>query len=160
VVSNVEANGMTSFQIMPFYNENPDDFQKKMDQIDIDLNSHEFRSLLPAVARTVDTNSTKPKGSKLDQYAREHPIYTLYIAAILLGLTAVTLAAIFVLILRRRVQHPGRSESKSPIYETSYHQAPTEDDHYRAVHAPDGTAYVVVESEDQSANANDKRALV
>ncbi len=36
-VSAVENDGMTSFQIMPFYIENPEDFQKKMDQIDNDV---------------------------------------------------------------------------------------------------------------------------
>ncbi len=36
-VSSVENDGMTSFQIMPFYIENLDDFQKKMDQIDTDV---------------------------------------------------------------------------------------------------------------------------
>ncbi len=36
-VSAVENDGMTSFQIMPFYIENLDDFQKKMDQIDTDV---------------------------------------------------------------------------------------------------------------------------
>ncbi len=36
-VSSVENDGMTSFQIMPFYIENLDEFQKKMDQIDIDV---------------------------------------------------------------------------------------------------------------------------
>ena len=36
-VSSVEDDGMTSFQIMPFFIENLDDFQKKMDQIDIDV---------------------------------------------------------------------------------------------------------------------------
>ncbi len=36
-VSSIEQGGLTSFQIMPFYMENPDDFQKKMDQIDIDV---------------------------------------------------------------------------------------------------------------------------
>ncbi len=33
----MENDGMTSFQIMPFYIENLDEFQKKMDQIDIDV---------------------------------------------------------------------------------------------------------------------------
>jgi hypothetical protein len=33
----VENDGTTSFQIMPFYIENLDDFQKKMDQIDTDV---------------------------------------------------------------------------------------------------------------------------
>ena len=50
-------------------------------------------------------------------------------------------------------------KSKTPIYDTSYYRAPTEDDFYQAVHAPDGTTYVVVESEDVPAS-NDKRALV
>lgn len=36
-VSSVEDNGMTSFQVMPFFIESVDDFQKKMDQIDIDV---------------------------------------------------------------------------------------------------------------------------
>jgi hypothetical protein len=36
-ISSVEQDGLTSFQVMPFYVENSDDFQKKMDQIDIDV---------------------------------------------------------------------------------------------------------------------------
>jgi hypothetical protein len=36
-VSAVEQNGLTSFQIMPFFAENMDIFDKKMDQIDIDV---------------------------------------------------------------------------------------------------------------------------
>jgi hypothetical protein len=36
-VSSVEKDGMTSFQVMPFYIENLEDFQKKMDQIDDDV---------------------------------------------------------------------------------------------------------------------------
>jgi len=36
-VSSVEDDGLTSFQVMPFFIESVDDFQKKMDQIDIDV---------------------------------------------------------------------------------------------------------------------------
>jgi hypothetical protein len=36
-VSTVERNGLTSFEIMPYYVENMDDFQKKLDQIDTDV---------------------------------------------------------------------------------------------------------------------------
>ena len=36
-VSAVERDGTTSFQIMPYSQESPEDFQKKMDQIDIDV---------------------------------------------------------------------------------------------------------------------------
>ncbi|CAF4479972.1 unnamed protein product [Rotaria magnacalcarata] len=74
-------------------------------------------------------------------------------------MTALILAGVYVLIFRQRIKYPGRSESKTPIYDTSYHPAPTDDDLYHAVHAPDGTAYVVVESEENQAS-NDRRALV
>jgi hypothetical protein len=161
-VSSVEQDGMTSFQIMPFYIENTDDFQKKMDQIDTDLNSHEFRTVLPAVARAVEKDNKinkHSKDSKWSRYIQNNPRFVLYITAVALGFVALIFAGIFVLIFRQQAKHPGRSESKSPIFDTSYHQAPTEDDHYHAVHAPDGTAYVVVESEDIQA-PNHKRALV
>jgi len=158
-VSSVESDGMTSFQIMPFYIENLEDFQKKMDQIDIDLNTHEFRSVLPAVAQLVEKNMNKSNESKWNRYTRQNPRVVLYLALVLLGCIALIFAGLFILILRRRIKYPGRSESKSPIFDTSYHQAPTDDDHYHAVHAPDGTAYVVVESEDIQ-SSNDKRALV
>ncbi len=36
-VSSVEQNGLTSFQIMPYFTENMDIFDKKMDQIDFDV---------------------------------------------------------------------------------------------------------------------------
>jgi hypothetical protein len=156
-VSSVENTGMTSFQIMPFYSENMEDFQRKMDQIDADLNSHEFRTVLPAVASVIgsDHKSTAP----WKRYMQKHPRFVFYGAAAVFGLVTLLCAILFVLILRRRINHPNRSESKSPICDLSYHQAPTDDEHYHAVHAPDGTAYVVVESEDIQA-ANDKRALV
>jgi len=157
-VSSVEQGGLTSFQIMPFYAENMDEFQKKMDQIDVDLNSHEFRQVLPTVARQVDKYPQKPGPSKWNRYTRQHPRFILYITGVLIGFIALVLAGVLFLIVRKRGFHR-RSESKSPIYDTSYHQAPTDDDHYHAVHAPDGTAYVVVETEDIQA-PNDRRALV
>ncbi|CAF2803646.1 unnamed protein product [Rotaria sp. Silwood2] len=158
-VSSVEHNGMTSFQIMPFYVEDMEDFEKKMDQIDNDLNSHEFRKVLPAVARVIEKDTNHPHDSKWNHFVKKNSLFTLYVAGILLGLTALIIAVIFVLIFRQRVKYPGRSESKTPIYDTSYQPAATEDDLYHAVHAPDGTAYVVVESDDIQAT-NDKRALV
>jgi hypothetical protein len=36
-VSSVEDHGLTSFQIMPFFNENMEIFDQKMEQIDIDV---------------------------------------------------------------------------------------------------------------------------
>jgi len=158
-VSSVEQGGLTSFQVMPFYIENLDDFQKKMDQIDIDLNSHEFRTVLPTVARKIDSNPNKSNDSKWNRYARKHPRFVIYVAAVLIGLIALIFAGVLILVFRQHVKYPGRSESKSPIFDTSYHQAATDDDHYHAVHAPDGTAYVVVESEDTQ-SPNDKRVLV
>jgi len=161
-VSSVEHDGMTSFQIMPFYIENMDDFQKKMDQIDIDLNSHDFRHVLPSVASQINKKGDKNKNSRVtiwNNYVRKSPLFTLYLIAVAIGCLAFLFAGIFYVLFRQRLRHPGRSESKSPIYDPSYHQAPTEDDHYHAVHAPDGTAYVVVESEDIQA-PNEKRALV
>ncbi|CAF0784204.1 unnamed protein product [Rotaria sordida] len=158
-VSSIEHHGMASFQIMPFYTEDTDDFQKKMDQIDVDLNSHEFRKVLPAVARVIENDTHNPNDSKWNRYVKNNPFFTLYVVAVLLGLAAVILGGVFIRMCRRQIKHPGRSESKTPIYDTSYHPAPTEDDLYHAVHAPDGTAYVVVESDDIQ-TTNDKRALV
>jgi hypothetical protein len=157
-VSSVERDSTTSFQVMPFYAENLDDFQKKIDQIDDDLNTHEFRSVLPAVTRAIGQQETNDKSSwKL--FAQKNRQLLTYVVAVLLGFIALICAIFFVLIFRRQIHHPGRSESKSPIFDSAYQPAPTDDDHYHAVHAPDGTAYVVVESEDIQA-PNDKRALV
>jgi len=144
---------------MPFYIENQDDFQRKMDQIDIDLNSHEFRSVLPSVASNINKNPNKQIVSKWNRYAQKHPRLVLYLVGVLIGLIALIFAGILLLVFRRQFNHPNRSESKSPIFDGGYHQAPTDDDHYHAVRAPDGTAYVVVESEDMNA-PNDKRVLV
>lgn len=60
------------------------------------LNTHEFRSVLPAIALSI--NKDKPKGSKWNRYAREHPGLALYIAAILIGVTAFILAGIFIVV--------------------------------------------------------------
>jgi len=158
-VSSVESGGMTSFQIMPFYVENLDDFQQKIDQIDIDLNTHEFRLVLPGVVRAIERQPSKLNESGWKHYMQRNPRFVLYLVAFLLGCVGLIFTGVLIFLLRHRVKHPKRSESKSPIYDTSYHQAPTEDEHYHAVHAPDGTAYVVVESEDIQ-SSNDKRALV
>jgi hypothetical protein len=36
-VSSVKENGLTSFHVMPFFAENMEDFERKMDQIDTDV---------------------------------------------------------------------------------------------------------------------------
>ena len=36
-VSHIENDGTASFQIMPYYTENVDDFQRKIDQVDLDV---------------------------------------------------------------------------------------------------------------------------
>jgi len=155
-VSSVESNGMTSFQIMPFYSENMDDFQEKIDQIDADLNSHEFRKVLPMVANAAQLNR---HNSLWRRFIEKSSRFALISTSILFIIVALFCITIIVHVFRRRMRYAHRSESKSPIYESSYEKAPTEDEHYRAVHAPDGTAYVVVESEETQA-PNDKRVVV
>jgi hypothetical protein len=44
-VSSVEEHGLTSFQIMPFFNENMQIFDSKMDQIDIDVMQNKTKNL-------------------------------------------------------------------------------------------------------------------
>jgi hypothetical protein len=158
-VSSIEHDATASFQVMPYFIEDADDFQKKMDQIDSDLNSHEFRKAMPAIVLAIDKVKHKTSTSRWARYQERNPRFALYLTSVALGLVALAFAGLFLIILRKRVKYPTRSESKSPIYDTSYHQAATDDDHYHAIHAPDGTAYVVVESEDIQA-PNDKRALV
>jgi len=140
--------------------------KKKMDQIDVDLNSHEFRSVLPAVVQTIEEGDKTPAKvelgkfcQKLKKFTRANPKTMIFICIFLI--TLITLITVIVLIsLRRRCgKRPTRSESKTPIYDTSYHPAPTDEDHCHAVHAPDGTAYVVVESDDIQ-SAKEKRMLV
>lgn len=154
-VSAVEPDSTTSFQIMPYNSENLDEFQQKMDQIDADLGSNEFRNVLPSVANI----AKKPTPvNRWNGFLQSHPRIALYLVAIAIGLVALIVAGIFTMFFRGKGPYH-RTESKVPIYESSYHPAPTDDDHYQAVHAPDGTAYVVVESEDMI-TSNDKRALV
>ena len=43
-VSKVEGCGMISFQVMPFYVENRMEFQKKIDQIDVDVREDHRRA--------------------------------------------------------------------------------------------------------------------
>jgi hypothetical protein len=167
-VSSVEKDGMTSFQIMPFYAENMDEFDKKMAQIDIDLNSHEFRSVLPAVARATGDGDTKyPDNIETGKVTSKWRIFKtlcnprnrIYVIGALVGWIVILAVVGTIYVCRRRMRYAKRSESKSPIYDTSYHQAAVDDEHYHAVNAPDGTTYVVVES-DEKQSSNDKRALV
>ena len=62
------------------------------------LNSHEFRSVLPSVARRIDNDNNKSNESKWLRYRRENPRFVLYLAAILLGLIALIFAGIFMLV--------------------------------------------------------------
>lgn len=155
-VSSVESDGTTSFQIMPYFSESADDFQRKIDQIDADLNTNEFSQVIPSVASSINKHRHT---SRLGQYFQKHPRALFFIGTISFVFVAIVVAGIFMMICRPNHRFNQRSDSKLPIYETSYHQAPTEDDHYHAVHAPDGTAYVVVESDEMNPS-NEKRAIV
>ncbi len=62
------------------------------------MNSHEFRSVLPAVARAIEKNKNKPIESKWNRYARKNPRFILYLAAVLLGLVALIFAGVFILV--------------------------------------------------------------
>jgi len=163
-VSSVEGTGLTSFQIMPFFTQDMEEFERKMDQIDVDLNSHEFRSVLPSVVQVAEMNNGKfPSMGRFCQrfkhYARAHPKTMVLISLISITLLALILIIISVVLRRRCSKHPTRSESKVPIYDSTYHQAPSDDEQYRAVAAPDGTTYLVVES-DEMQSSNEKRILV
>ncbi|UJR09837.1 hypothetical protein I4U23_014062 [Adineta vaga] len=165
VVSSVEQNGLTSFQIIPFVLENMEEFQKKVDQIDSDLNSYEFRSVLPAVARAIETgenpyptrNPLDGIGEKFKTLTRKNTKLIIGVLVVLLIVSAFIIAAVYIHVCQRRLKY--RSGSKVPIFDATYQQAPTDDDHYHAVHAPDGTAYVVVETDDVH-SSSDKRVLV
>ncbi|CAF0784287.1 unnamed protein product [Adineta ricciae] len=158
-VTAVEPNGMTSFQIMPYYLENADEFQTKMDKIDTDLNSQEFRRVLPAVTDVIDKKKTPSNDSLWNHYVNKKFLAFVYIVGILIGILATMLSGIYFFVTRQCNLFPRRSESKSPIFDTPYQPAPTEEEQYHAVRAPDGTAYVVVESEEPHPD-NDKRIIV
>jgi len=164
-VSSVEQNGLTSFQIMPFFVENMENFDKKMDQIDIDLNSHEFRAVLPAVARAVEDGTAKyPSRTDLGKWCGKFKNLlrskaVLITMAFLLTSIVLIMVIVHIKIYRRRGRVPLRSESKTPIYDTSYQLAPSDEDHYQAIRAPDGTSYLVVAG-DGTHSSNDKPALV
>lgn len=166
-VSDVEPTGMVSFQIMPFYAENMKEFEEKINQVDLDLNSHEFRRVLPAVVTAIDGDDDKDAHKSFldrlkDKWQRctmtRRPFVSYAIGAII-GCVGVMSVIMLINMLRRPVQYANLSDSKLPIYEPPYHQSPSDDDFLHAVHAPDGTAYVVVRDEDPDAT-NDKRALV
>ncbi|CAF3666061.1 unnamed protein product [Rotaria sp. Silwood1] len=166
-VSSVQKNGLTSFQIMPFFAENMEDFEKKMDQIDIDLNSHEFRSVLPSVINVIDNNnneySTKTNFNKLCEKWRNFTRMTgksmIWIIVLLLISTGLVIIILYINNLRRRFQYANRSDSKSPICDPLYHQAPTEEDHYPTVQVSDGTSYFGIGSDDKKVS-NEKQVYV
>lgn len=166
-VSAVQEHGLTSFQIMPFFAENMEDFEKKMDQIDIDLNSHEFRSVLPAVADIIDDNSSSDSSKnqmgrfchRFKNFLRANARTMIRIAMLLIIIMVVILIVRYIKKCQRRTKPSYRSESKSPICDASYQPTATDDDHYHAVHAPDGTQYVVIESDDPKLSS-EKRVLV
>ncbi len=62
------------------------------------LNTHEFRSVLPAVALSINRDPSKPNGSKWNQYARAHPGIALYILAVLIGVTAFILGGMLIIV--------------------------------------------------------------
>ncbi|CAF3124777.1 unnamed protein product [Rotaria sp. Silwood2] len=166
-VSSVQKNGLTSFQIMPFFAENIEDFEKKMDQIDIDLNSHEFRSVLPSVVNVIDDNDSEPPSKthfgklceKWRNFTRMNGKSIFWMVMFLLIATGLIFIILYINNFRRRFKYANRSDSKSPIYDTSYHQAPTEEDHYHAIQTSDGTSYVAIGSDDMKLS-NEKRVYV
>lgn len=156
-VSSIEQKGLTSFQIMPFFHENMDAFDQKMDKIDADLNSHEFRSVLPAVVDVIDNDKTPSRPpryqwcSKIRSFVRSRPMFFATVAV--LSIFGLIFLIAYFRSSRRHWQLVSRSESKLPIYEASYSVTPGEDDHdYPAKH-------IIVESDDLHLS-NDKRALV
>jgi hypothetical protein len=166
-VSSVEDHGLTSFQIMPFFNENMEIFDQKMEQIDIDLNSHEFRTVLPGVASAIeDGNFQSPSRTRtgvnrwcqrLRNQIRTSPIFYTIIC-LLFSIGCIFLVAMICQI-RRRLRRTSRSESKTAIYDDASYQLAPSDDDYKAVCAPDGTKYVVITSDDTH-GSNDKQAMV
>ncbi|CAF1267530.1 unnamed protein product [Rotaria sordida] len=166
-VSSVQQNGLTSFQIMPFFAENMEEFEKKMDQIDNDLNTHEFRSVLPVVVNVIDDieneRSTKTYVGKLCEklrnFTRMSSKYMICMIIFLLILTGLTIIILYIYNYRRHFKYPNRSDSKTPICDTPYHQAPTDEDHYHAVQVSDGTSYVAVGSDDIKLS-NEKQVYV
>jgi hypothetical protein len=164
-VSSVEDHGLTSFQIMPYFNEDMQTFDAKMDQIDNDLNSHEFRAVLPAIAiDVIDDNGKQP--SKIDMRTWCAKVRAIIRAKYMLIATIIIIVSIgfifilgFVGVRRRYMKIPNRSESKAAIYDdASYHLGSTDED-FHAVHAPDGTTYVVVSTDDKNVS-NEKQAMV
>ncbi|CAF1039399.1 unnamed protein product [Rotaria sordida] len=166
-VSSVQQNGLTSFQIMPFFAENMEEFEKKMDQIDNDLNTHEFRSVLPVVVNVIDDieneRSTKTYVGKLCEklrnFTRMSSKYMICMIIFLLIFIGLTIIILYIYNYRRHLKHANRSDSKTPICDPSYHQAPTEEDHYHAVQVSDGTSYVAMGSDDIKLS-NEKQVYV
>lgn len=62
------------------------------------LNSHQFRTVLPSVARSVEKYPNQPTDSKVFRYTKKHPMFAIYIAAVLIGIAALILAGIFILV--------------------------------------------------------------
>ncbi|CAF5183187.1 unnamed protein product [Rotaria magnacalcarata] len=161
-VSSVEQHGLTSFQIMPFYAENIEDFQTKMDQIDADLNSHDFRSVLPGVVQVIDNNDrTRQNKStfgvffgKLMHFVRMSTRSLIFMLIFLLIATGFIVFIMRFNACRRRFKHSNRSDSKSPIYDSTYHPAPTEDELYHAIKTDDGATYVAVDTNEKNLSKN------
>lgn len=156
-VSSVEQKGLTSFQIMPFFDENLEEFDQKMDKIDADLNSHEFREVLPSVVDVIDTDKTPSKltryqwCSKIRSFVRSRPMFFATVT-VLSAIGLVFLMAYF-RCNRRQWQLVNRSDSKLPIYEANYSLTQGDEDHdYPSKH-------IIIESDDLH-SSNDKRTLV
>jgi hypothetical protein len=164
-VSSVEGNGLTSFQIMPYFAENMDIFEQKMDQIDTDLNSHEFRKLLPAVAFAVQKGDGQaPSSLSINNWCQKFKNFTrskymLMTMIIIIAIITLIVGMGFINMRRRYSKLSVRSESKTPINDALYDLAFDDDEHCQAVSAPDGTKYVVVATDDMQ-SSNDKRVLV
>lgn len=156
-VSSIEQNGLTSFQIMPFFDENTEEFDQKMDQIDADLNSHVFREVLPSVVDVIDSDKTPstsaryPWCSKLRRFVRSRPMFFATVTVLS------TVGLIFLIAYfhsnRRQWQLISRTDSKLPIYEASY--TLTQGDEERDY----AGKHIIIDSAGLH-SSNDKRALL
>ncbi|CAF1600404.1 unnamed protein product, partial [Didymodactylos carnosus] len=106
----IQPKRLTNFQIMPFFREDKDDFQRKMDQIDADIDNDEFRRVLPSVTSVIRNKWKQPVIS--DKSLRQRNRLILILIGALVVLLSLIIATVFFILFRRRFRRPGRSQSK------------------------------------------------
>lgn len=128
-VSRVEPNGLTSFQIMPYTNDNMEEFQRKIDDIDADvrfffnffrpkrknvlffqLNSHEFRAVLPAIVDVIADDSNPSSPNVIERFRCRFNRFTIgrgrfifYTIVLLLAVSFVVFASLIVKVIKNNV---------------------------------------------------------